>query len=74
MDCYWIGMIDFPYIIKYVLNNPRQRLGQAYFNAISELHPEITNGVCGTELDPFYYDSRVDDFLNYVSGKLDEKE
>lgn len=41
----------------------RQRFGQACFNALYEIAPEIANEIRTTGADPFYDDTRVPDFL-----------
>ena len=42
---------------------PHLRLGQAVFNLAHLLYPYPTSRLVGTELDPFYDDSRVEAFL-----------
>ena len=43
--------------------NPTWRAGQAYFNALSSLYPEIAETYRGTAFDPFYKDERIPKFL-----------
>jgi len=53
---------------KYMLNNPEQRPGQALFNFAwftNETYM-IAKRVHSTELDPFFHDHRVLDFLKMV--------
>ena len=45
-----------------------QRKGQAAFNALHTLDPDLANMVRGTRFDPFYRDERVPDFLREVFG------
>lgn len=37
-----------------------QRLGQAYFNALHQIHPEVADIVRTTDADPFYADKPWD--------------
>lgn len=41
-----------------------ERMGQAYFNQLHEDMPEIANQIRGTEVDPFYDDVQIGNFLN----------
>ena len=45
---------------------PQLRLGQAMYNILNSYHPNLAVSVRGTELDPFYRDDRVEDFLEYI--------
>ncbi len=40
-----------------------ERMGQAYFNELSLLHPAIGEFYRGHSLDPFYVDEKIGDFL-----------
>jgi hypothetical protein len=46
------------------------RKGQAYFNALHEVHPELADEIRGGNLDPFYQDKRIDEFLAWVKTRL----
>lgn len=52
------------------LMNNDERVGQAYFNALNEVWPELAELVHATAADPFYADSfndpRLVAFLNVV--------
>lgn len=53
--------------VKYaLLNNREQRRGQAYYNYLSSVRMDLTNNIMGTKLDPYYDNSRLNDFLEYV--------
>lgn len=47
-----------------------QRLGQAYFNGLYEIYPEVADVVRGSDSDPFYAetftDERFDRFFEVV--------
>jgi hypothetical protein len=43
-----------------------QRPGQAHFNALYELRPDLADEIRGTDLDPFYNDTRIPEFLCWV--------
>lgn len=44
-------------------DNPRWRYGQAVYNVACGLSP-LADVLCGTDLDPFYYDERVEAFVH----------
>lgn len=50
--------------------NRGQRHGQATFNAVYELWPNVANSLRGSTFDPFYDDSKVDLFLDSVLDQL----
>jgi hypothetical protein len=43
-----------------------QRTGQAYFNALHRVDPELANLIRTTDLDPFYRNERVQSFIRKV--------
>lgn len=45
---------------------PMIRLGQSYFNCLYMKFPKIAEAVKGTEYDPFYMDSRIPLFKEYI--------
>lgn len=57
----------------YYHSEPLQRIGQAYYNALSELHPELAGEINSTDLDPFFNDGRLDEFLKAVEEKLSDR-
>ncbi|WP_332645081.1 hypothetical protein [Aeromicrobium sp.] len=48
------------------------RLGQTYFNVLTEARPELAEKVRGSIVDPFHQDARIGDFLVFVSDNWDE--
>lgn len=46
--------------------HPGQREGQAYFNALSEKYPDLASLVSLSFADPFYKDSRIPAFFEFV--------
>lgn len=56
---------------QYHRAHPHQRAGQAAFNALHDIEPEIANQVRGTDCDPFYRDSRMVAFTAWLIGRLD---
>jgi hypothetical protein len=46
--------------------HPTWRTGQAYFNALYTLYPEVADAVRATDADPFYQDSRLDAFFEAI--------
>lgn len=52
-----------------------QRQGQCYFNMLHEVRPDLANQIRGNvELDPFYVDARIGNFLAWVCNNWDNKE
>ena len=46
------------YVVERQADNPSERWGQAWFNALSEVHLELANELqFQTDLDPFYYEN-----------------
>lgn len=51
--------------------HPTLRWGQAHFNVLHDVHPDLSARVHNTELDPFYLDERIPQFLAFVSSNWD---
>jgi len=45
---------------------PEWRKGQALFNTLYEIRPDLANEVQGTYFDPFRVDDRIGPFLTFV--------
>lgn len=43
-----------------------ERLGQLYFNLLAKWRSDLTDLVRATEIDPFYFDDRIPQFLKFV--------
>jgi hypothetical protein len=56
------------YTARYRREHPEQRIGQAAFNAVCKVEPEVANLVRATDLDPFYRDERLPAFWAEVAG------
>ena len=52
----------------YIAHNRYMRMGQALFNTLRELHPEIADDVrdSSNNCDPFYDDSKIPAFFNFI--------
>ena len=50
------------------LDNP-WRIGQAYFNVLDEVRPDLANSIRGTVHDPFYRDAILPHFLAIIAGE-----
>lgn len=48
---------------KQVDKGDRERVGQAFFNALYEIRPALADHFRGENLDPFYDDAALPDFL-----------
>lgn len=55
-------------------DNPNWRYGQAAYNVLAELEPELAGEIRGTVLDPFHDSERVQEFLLWVERKLGAEE
>lgn len=54
-----------------VQNKPNEwRLGQAYFNYAYELYPRDVDTLRGSEVDCFYVDAKIPDFLDALNKQL----
>lgn len=47
-------------------NHTHERRGEAYFNALVLIRPEIAGRLQGSECDPLYHDSRIPAFKRKV--------
>jgi hypothetical protein len=56
--------------VRAVCDHPDWRVGQAHFNVLADLAPDVADAVRGTNLDPFYDDARLDAFLRHVQTQL----
>ena len=54
----------------YIENNPAQRYGQATFNYLYELYPEIANLIRGKQEDPFYDDNKLSAFYQWLEDEV----
>lgn len=64
------------YWYAYHKKNPDQRLGQSLMNAAlmyDEVTVDVAHKLIGTELDPFYRDSVVVDFLEKIAMAYDAR-
>jgi hypothetical protein len=60
-------------LVAYQSAHPEQRAGQAHFNVLHRLHPELANEIRGDRmLDPFHVDERVQAFREFVMARLVE--
>jgi hypothetical protein len=50
--------------------HPEQRPGQAAYNTLAVLHPDLAEQVHGTERDPFYIDKRLPAFFLFCREHL----
>ena len=53
--------------------HPSWRRGQAAFNTLSSLHPDLAEKVRGTAIDPFYRDEIGTRFWAFVSEALGDR-
>ena len=63
----WKEFFDLFY--KVFEDNPQLRLGQAYYNVLFDIDPELAREINGTECDPFYRDDLIPAFLEKLGEK-----
>jgi hypothetical protein len=57
-------------IAQRVLARPEQwRRGQAAYNALHELRPDLARRINGSEVDPYYRDERLGIFYQWVEDQ-----
>jgi hypothetical protein len=62
------------FLIAYVRaseENPLWRSGQACFNALLEVRPDLAERMRGTDADPFYVQGRVGEALAWIADNWD---
>lgn len=60
---------DYMIAVRKRLDGGGERIGQAYYNVLSQNRPDISHIVNGSHLDPFYDDRRLGDFLTFVMAR-----
>lgn len=61
------GFDDFlPAAAERYLARSDWRWGQAVFNVLYEMRPDLSEQIRGTDLDPFYRDDRVREALRWI--------
>jgi hypothetical protein len=65
---------ELTWLHSLVNNKPKEwRIGQAYFNYLFQINPDLANKIRETQYDPFYADhtsnseERISNFLKYIS-------
>ena len=58
---------------KLISNEPDLRFGQAVLILLNVIDKDICNELVGTNVDCFYIDRKVDDFLNEFYKRLKNK-
>lgn len=52
----------------------RYRSGQAYFNVLSDMRPDLAERFTGKEFDPYYDDTKIPAFLTSVCSLMVQPE
>ena len=50
------------------------RRGQAYFNVLHDVRPDLAKQIQSTALDPFYNDARLPQFCAWLSQHWNDRE
>ena len=61
----WIKLVA-----KYRKLRPEWRKGQMLFNTLHILQPKLANEVRSSEIDPFYSDERIKEYIKWVTMEL----
>jgi hypothetical protein len=56
--------------VSALANNHDWRAGQAAFNVLHDLRPDLADEIRGTRLDPFYRDAVGDEFWGFAAGRM----
>lgn len=49
-------------------DNPSYRMGQAYYNVLDNVRPDLASRIVGTHIDPFHRDCVIAQFLAWVAS------
>jgi len=49
---------------------PNLRYGQALYNCLVDINPQLVTSINNTEIDPFYDNNKVPAFLTFITDKL----
>ena len=49
------------------ISNPEWRRGQAVFNVLYKLHPEVADSIRGTEHDMYHNDENIEQFKELIT-------
>ncbi len=52
------------------LRKTGQRKGQAMFNALYEMRPDLAEVIVGDDIDPFYEDKKCDVFMEWLNKQV----
>ena len=50
------------------LKHEDYRWGQAFFNALYILHPDVADKIRATDKDPFYNDKKLTECIEFISA------
>ena len=65
------SFIDYMNNVRiYHIRHDNLRYGQCMFNILHEMNVEWADEITGTELDPFYNDSHIPKFLEWLINKF----
>jgi len=59
---------------EYLFLYPKWRYGQAFFNALYELFPNIADSIRGSNIDPFYRDDNVEKCIKYLEDRNEQRD
>jgi len=59
-------------VIEARAEHPEWRVGQTLFNILHQLAPDLAEEIRGAAIDPFYQDSRIPKFLEYIKKNWEE--
>lgn len=65
-----INFTEYCNLVAKVMVKEQWRPGQTYFNILFQEHDEFARQIIGTDLDPFFDDNRLPEFLARVRDEL----
>jgi hypothetical protein len=72
-----LGSTFYNYLVgvgRTMEQHPEWRTGQAYFNELVRHHPKLAETVRGTDIDPFYNDAIIPEFLDNIAKQWNDQE
>lgn len=52
---------------------PKMRIGPALMGKLNEISPKLYELISETEIDPYYSDDNIDEFIDYLTSHLNNE-
>jgi len=60
---------QFDEAFRHHMSSKLERKGQATFNAVMTIDPVLADSLRGTNIDCYYFDGKINDFMSVVYNK-----